>query len=967
MKKIIKRLAKLTQKQRVSIAITLIFVVAIILVLRTFVFHGEGQFTPTAPTNLVATDNSDKTQIFLRWVDNASDETGFKVERTPDFEHDFQEIVTLNPNTTTYTDSIGVGKRYYYRIRAFNALGGSDYSNTNSPTRDEPVDFLMGQGNFENPVASSWLTLESGIGKSIYSWASPNNEVASGWTGIYDPKIDLSKNIIAKNIKGGGVDGSNAQYFGIKDYNGTAAYAQIGKNLPIGSNPALLTSGNKLILTIDQLNFINNNNLPLGTSVSYDMYYQLTALDSSSNNQKIWNYVPLSSPLRQEIVIPSNFVSNFAFSFSLKITVNGNLTGYEPGFQIDNAHLYLTNSSDNPITWQIPAPRNRDILTHANYYCFGCMKNDFYWAAEQNDYLSISDYDYNFIPAMKLVNPNMKFYIYESANITDERVFFSDRTTNRYEDHSFFKNSPIDFVDALDNHPDWFKTFPANTVPLKDGRKEELKYNNLGPPDLSNKLNYVFHPDYPTEYMTNLDAPTYKETWASNVISRIQKYKVDGVFVDEAPEMNFDGIYTDPSTGKSNNMMAFSRSPNVAQFFSTYIASEFRKNGIGYIINGSERHLNTWPGESYLNPTWDPATATAGVDGVWSDFNRNLYQKLNRGITPDTFFNEAAFIGLNWKDSNTFNMPSWLNSLDDMDQVISWNQGVLKQDQKKLMQNVIYYDRPDLNAPANGENGTINFALTTYLLGESEFSSLSIENGNPAKKGVGDGDYNLGIDFSDTKKLGAPLENRIVDSNYPDKSLQSRKFINGLVITNGSPDQPRNFILTNSMLDKTGTTINPGTLTLLPHTGRILFNTSSTKGIPDTKNNPSSNPKLNTPGAVSTTTPTPTPTGTTTATDETTTNPSLESTDFKTPIPEIFSPNSTPSSSSTVPSVSTTTTPFTTPSETISNEPNTAVSTNPTNVQESHGLNWKTIVTIIIALLFAAELIIFFVLRNKKP
>lgn len=82
-----------------------------------------------APTTLVATAAS-TTQINLTWVDNATNETGYKVERSTDG-ITFSEIAASLPaNTSTYTDNgLLSGTLYFYRVRAFNGSINSPYSN----------------------------------------------------------------------------------------------------------------------------------------------------------------------------------------------------------------------------------------------------------------------------------------------------------------------------------------------------------------------------------------------------------------------------------------------------------------------------------------------------------------------------------------------------------------------------------------------------------------------------------------------------------------------------------------------------------------------------------------------------------------------------------------------------------------------------------------------------------------------
>jgi hypothetical protein len=74
-------------------------------------------------------------QLTLTWQDNSDDELGFKIERN-DNGAGFVQITTVGPDVTTYVDTTIVpGTVYSYRVAAFNAVGGSPYTNvvTNAP------------------------------------------------------------------------------------------------------------------------------------------------------------------------------------------------------------------------------------------------------------------------------------------------------------------------------------------------------------------------------------------------------------------------------------------------------------------------------------------------------------------------------------------------------------------------------------------------------------------------------------------------------------------------------------------------------------------------------------------------------------------------------------------------------------------------------------------------------------------
>jgi hypothetical protein len=63
------------------------------------------------------------------WMDNSSDEDGFKIERRTGTTQTYTEIAIVGANVTSYNDSGLVdGETYCYRVLAFNAAGSSPYS-----------------------------------------------------------------------------------------------------------------------------------------------------------------------------------------------------------------------------------------------------------------------------------------------------------------------------------------------------------------------------------------------------------------------------------------------------------------------------------------------------------------------------------------------------------------------------------------------------------------------------------------------------------------------------------------------------------------------------------------------------------------------------------------------------------------------------------------------------------------------
>jgi len=88
---------------------------------------------PTAPTNFTAVAASD-TQINLTWTDNATNESGFEIQRSPD-NATWTALTTAAANATSYSDTgLTAATLYYYRVRAVSFAGGSAYAGSSATT-----------------------------------------------------------------------------------------------------------------------------------------------------------------------------------------------------------------------------------------------------------------------------------------------------------------------------------------------------------------------------------------------------------------------------------------------------------------------------------------------------------------------------------------------------------------------------------------------------------------------------------------------------------------------------------------------------------------------------------------------------------------------------------------------------------------------------------------------------------------
>lgn len=133
------------------------------------VLVGAAPGTPTAPTDLTATLQSGP-RVSLTWRDNATNETGFFVERSTD-STTWTQVGTAparnNTGSVTYVDTTVVaGNSYWYRVAAVNGTGFSTYATLAAPVvvpaiPAAPTNFKVALGTKQGNNYPATLTWES--------------------------------------------------------------------------------------------------------------------------------------------------------------------------------------------------------------------------------------------------------------------------------------------------------------------------------------------------------------------------------------------------------------------------------------------------------------------------------------------------------------------------------------------------------------------------------------------------------------------------------------------------------------------------------------------------------------------------------------------------------------------------------------------------------------------------------------
>ncbi|SEJ19352.1 Por secretion system C-terminal sorting domain-containing protein [Dyadobacter sp. SG02] len=196
---------------------------------------------PKVPSALTATAAS-ATQINLSWTDNATDETGFELERSTDAVT-FSKVADLGANVTTYQNTgLAPATRYWYRVLAKNSAGKSAYSNIANATTQQVI-----------PHAPTSLTATAVSTSQIdLRWTdNANNEtgyqVERSQNGTSFTKItDLAANVTT--YQSTGLAPATDYYYRVRAVNavGASAYSNTGtaktQNVPVPGTPTNLTA-----------------------------------------------------------------------------------------------------------------------------------------------------------------------------------------------------------------------------------------------------------------------------------------------------------------------------------------------------------------------------------------------------------------------------------------------------------------------------------------------------------------------------------------------------------------------------------------------------------------------------------------------------------------------------------------------------------------------------------------------------
>lgn len=134
-------------------------------------------------------------QLAIAWSDNSADEDGFLVERRG-ATGAFAQVGAVGPNAVAYLDSgVVTGSNYCYRVRAFNSVGMSAYTNeacgtATGATTTAPLSVSLNKATFT--TSETLVSTVTAVGGLISTPIDAYVVIDAGAGGIFSLQLDGS-------------------------------------------------------------------------------------------------------------------------------------------------------------------------------------------------------------------------------------------------------------------------------------------------------------------------------------------------------------------------------------------------------------------------------------------------------------------------------------------------------------------------------------------------------------------------------------------------------------------------------------------------------------------------------------------------------------------------------------------------------------------------------------------------------
>ncbi|MDI6788407.1 MAG: fibronectin type III domain-containing protein, partial [Planctomycetota bacterium] len=308
--------------------------------------------SPARPLNLTATATS-LSQIRLQWSDDSNNETGFRIERKIGLAGTYELLTNVSANSTSFLNTgITTGTTYYYRIRAYNIAGPSDWSNEASvampvaPTAPGNLSInlisssradLLWNDNSDN---EDGFKIERKVAVSgIYSTIATSSVNTYTDSTLADGTVYYYR-VWAYNIIGNSVTATNEATITTTLNAPSVLTATLGASLQVilaWSDNSFSEAGFKIERSTDGINYTLLNTLTTNTTHYTDSQlpagaaysYRVHSYNSAVGNSAYSNVVTVTIPP----VAPSNLTASPVSASQINLTWTDN-SDNETGFEL---------------------------------------------------------------------------------------------------------------------------------------------------------------------------------------------------------------------------------------------------------------------------------------------------------------------------------------------------------------------------------------------------------------------------------------------------------------------------------------------------------------------------------------------------------------------------------------------------------------------------------------------------------